>query len=218
MGWSPPTFPGAFVVAWTLLGAVVGLLMLGPARRELRQATLAPTVATVSVITSAVAFALLALRFGPSVEIGPGSALAVVGPPLVVVDALERRLPFSLTVMGFVLAFGAAGVAVVTSEDLWPIGAAVTSGAVVGSAYLLLALLAAGGLGAGDVKFAALAGTVLGTTGWSGVLLASLITWLSAAVAALVVRTQRTGPSAVAVPLGPFLFLGTMVSVLGQYS
>lgn len=210
----PQQGTAAFVLVWAALGVVVGATMLVAAARSLRLTSLSRTQAAVSVLVTAVAFALLAVRFGPSTALGPGTALAVVGPPLALVDIAERRLPSPLTLAGFVLGSGALILMATVSRDPGVLVLAALMAVAVGGCYLALAILSAGGLGAGDVKVAALTGLLLSPAGWWGVLVASAITWLSAAIAALALRAVRRGRLDETVPLGPFLVAGAMIGTL----
>ena len=204
----------AFILAWAVLGVVVGAAMLVPTAIALRPASSGGARAAVSMVVTAGAFALVAARFGPSAAIGPGTVLAVVGPPLALVDLAQRRLPSSLTIAGFVLGGGALTVMAAASRDLQILARAVVISVVLGACYLALAMLASGGLGAGDVKVAALIGLLLAPVGWRAVLVASTVTWVSAAVAALILRAVQHDRADETVPLGPFLVAGAMVGAL----
>jgi leader peptidase (prepilin peptidase)/N-methyltransferase len=222
---APPSTMAGFVLLWAVLGAAVGVVMLVPAARTMRRETLSTIAAAVSVLATAAAFGLVALRFGPTAAIGPGTVVAMVGPPLAVVDLAERRLPWSLTLAGLLLGGCAVIVVATVSHDLAFLASAALMSITVGACYLALALVSTDGLGAGDVKLAALVGLLLSATGWWSVLLASAVTWLLALLAAVVLRVRQRGAAVVlrvrqrgaadgTVPLGPFLVAGTLVGAL----
>jgi leader peptidase (prepilin peptidase)/N-methyltransferase len=83
--------------------------------------------------------------------------------------------------------------------------------AVVGLAYLLLALLPGDGLGLGDVKLAAVLAFVLGYIGWPAVAIGIVVPHVingPIAVISLLRRTRRR-----AIPFGPSLLLGTLAAI-----
>jgi len=83
---------------------------------------------------------------------------------------------------------------------------------VGGGPFVLIILLTAGrGMGGGDPKLGAMIGAFLG---WKLALLAILIgVWSGGAVAIALLATGRKGRKA-AIPFGPFLALGGMISLL----
>ena len=205
--------PGVAVLASFASGACIGAMMVPIARRTLRQTTVPAVGAAVSIVLTAAIFAALMARFGPTVGIGPGLALAVVGPPLAMVDVLERRLPTALVAVGFALGFIAIVVVALSTSRPEVVGAAALGVLAVGGAYFAIALGSAGGLGSGDVRLAGLIGLVLSSSGWSSILMATVATWVLAAVVALGARL-RSADRPPEIPLGPFLVIGAVVGLL----
>jgi leader peptidase (prepilin peptidase)/N-methyltransferase len=81
-------------------------------------------------------------------------------------------------------------------------------------AWVGVALLGEGALGAGDVKLAAYMGVV---TGFPLIIVALLMTFLLGGVGALGVLIARRGSLRTAIPYGPFLVLGcTAVLLYGR--
>jgi leader peptidase (prepilin peptidase) / N-methyltransferase len=86
------------------------------------------------------------------------------------------------------------------------------AGAALSAAYLAVAALRPGAVGAGDCKLAAVLGCALGWFGWGAVLAAEVVAHLLAAghaLARLAVR-RRADP----VAFGPSLVLGALVAVV----
>jgi leader peptidase (prepilin peptidase)/N-methyltransferase len=86
--------------------------------------------------------------------------------------------------------------------------------AVVGAAFLMLALLLPEGLGLGDVKFVPTLGLALGWLSWGtvvvGMLAAFLLGGLAAVGALLLLRRGRRAR----LPFGPWLATGALLGVL----
>ena len=82
-----------------------------------------------------------------------------------------------------------------------------------GGGLLIVALISPGGMGMGDVKLAALIGLVLGALGWRYVAVAAaggvLLGGVGAVVALVLGRSRKD-----AIPYGPFLAAGAVVSAL----
>lgn len=89
---------------------------------------------------------------------------------------------------------------------------AALAGMVVGGGVLLLiAALTRGGIGGGDVKMGAMIGTFLG---WRMVLLALFLAFVCGAVIGLLLLMLRLKTRKDYIPFGPYIALGTLVTVL----
>jgi leader peptidase (prepilin peptidase)/N-methyltransferase len=164
------------------------------------------------VTGSGLAAGLLA-AFGPD-ELLPVLLLAVVvGMLLAAVDVRCLRLPdplvgalalvvvVPLTVTGF--ARGEPG----------RVGFCLLGAVLVGSAYLLLAVLSRGGLGLGDVKLATVLGFVLGFLGPPAVLVGLVAPHLINGPIALYLLIARRARRETALPFGPALLLGALLAI-----
>lgn len=139
------------------------------------------------------------------------------GTALAVIDLREHRLPKRLTYPLAGAEFAALTAAAATTSDGWTrLLRAFLAAAGVGVCWLVAALAAPGGLGLGDVKLAAIAAAPLGWTSWILVLDAQLVIFLLALLTAAVLAIAK--PSArsrrMAVPLGPALVLGALLTGL----
>ncbi len=94
---------------------------------------------------------------------------------------------------------------------------AVARGLLAGAAYfavmLVLALLARGALGFGDVKLAALIGVFTGYLGWDHLVLAGVGSFVLAGVVALVLLVTRRASRRDHIPFGPFMVAAALISV-----
>ncbi|MFV2001147.1 MAG: A24 family peptidase [Acidimicrobiia bacterium] len=87
-----------------------------------------------------------------------------------------------------------------------------------GAAYLavmfVLALLARGGLGFGDVKLAFLIGVFTGYLGWGQVIVAGIGGFLIGGLVAIVLLVTRRSGRKDAIPFGPFMTLAAIIAVV----
>lgn len=126
--------------------------------------------------------------------------------PIVVADLRRRIIPDVIVLP----AIGAAwAVASIGGDRPW--WAPPATGALVATVLLVPAIVRPDGMGMGDVKLAGLIGAALGLVAGMVALLVGLVlaaTWGMAAAA-----RRRVRPSAVALPLAPFLAVGVVVVI-----
>lgn len=123
---------------------------------------------------------------------------------LAVIDARTHRLPNRLVMLALACSWAALAALAVRSNELQPlVGGAV--GMLAYSAALLAARkLTAGSVGMGDVKFAAVLGTALGSLSPGLVVIALSLAWLIQTAASAVVCVRRRSWRA-CLPFGPAL-------------
>ena len=85
---------------------------------------------------------------------------------------------------------------------------------ILGLGYLLMHLVSAGAMGMGDVKLAAVLGLNIGYFSLAGLLLATIITFVSASLFVLGGTILRKLTLKSAVPFGPFMVTGALAAVL----
>ena len=124
------------------------------------------------------------------------------------VDLREHRLPNLLVLTAYLGGiFGFAAVAIING-DPQILGTVIAGSAIASFAYLVIHLI--GGMGMGDVKYAAVVGLYLGSLGWAYIYVGSLISFACAALWVmflLISRRERRN-----VPFGPFMALGVLAS------
>lgn len=207
--------PVAVIVSWTAVGLAVGCV---PALNVERLLTTAPSgpsrMDTVVPLVTALAFGVLAGRFGLQFDLLPYSVLAALGVVLGLIDLIEQRLPSVLIYSGVALIGALLAIAAVAQSRGSEFGRALAGMMVLAAFYLVLAMASRGGLGAGDVKLGGLLGLVLGWLSWSALLVATFLGWLAAALVWLVLRSIGRTPNDSALPMGPFLLLGALVTTV----
>lgn len=161
-------------------------------------------IGALAVLTAAVAMVLFS-QDGAGVGATMTTGGVAVLSALAWQDIRERRIPNRIVYPALV------GALVVS--PLWPdrsILSGLLGGGIALALMLPVCLLARGGLGAGDVKIAALVGMVVGA---DEVLLALLVAASSCGLVAVTLRRGRAGLTARA-PFGLFLALGAIFSML----
>jgi len=163
------------------------------------------------VAAAAIVLAVLASAGRPAVA---WWLWATGGAVLIVVDVRTHRLPARFT-YPLAAAVGAALVgSAVLAADPADLARAGLAAAVVGGGYLAVRFVSPAALGQGDVRTAALAGAVAGSTGWAAVGQAQLLTAVLGGVTAVVLKCRptaqftRTGQ----VPLGPAIIVGPLLT------
>ncbi len=205
----------AFITAWAGAGILVGAALAFGFQRLLTTAPTAPlAMRLTATLLTALMFGALAWRFGHQFDLLPYSVLAALGVALGVIDILEQRLPSVLVYSGVAI----VGALLATSAILHSKGPdfvrALVGMAVIAILYLVLALVSGGGLGAGDVKLGGLLGLALGWLSWSALVTATVLGWFAAALVLLLVRATRRRPQGSLVPMGPFLLVGALITIV----
>jgi leader peptidase (prepilin peptidase)/N-methyltransferase len=140
-------------------------------------------------------------------------ALALaVGVPLAAIDLGAHRLPDALVMPA------AAVSAVVALVGDAP--AAIVGGALLVTAYALLAVLPRSGLGFGDVKLAGLLGTALALLGsasrpnWGALAWGTALAFLSGGLVAAVLLVTGRATRSTPLPFGPHMLAGALAAAV----
>jgi leader peptidase (prepilin peptidase)/N-methyltransferase len=152
--------------------------------------------------------AVLAHGSASGIALSLGLILIVI--PAALIDLEHRIIPNRITALGAVLAL-------VLGTALDPSGepTRLIAGAAAGGFLLIAALAYPGGMGMGDVKLAGVIGLFLGSAVAPAILIALLSGVLVGAV--VIARKGAAAGRKTAIPFGPFLALGALVSVfVGQ--
>lgn len=172
----------------------------------------------VEVVTG-LAFALVALRFGPSPELPAYLYLAYVGIVLSGIDAAVKRLPDVLTLPSYPAMAGLLALAVPHVDD----GPRHFAGALVGMAglwlvYFVLWLINPRGMAWGDVKLSGPLGLGLGWLGANAFIVGAFAGFVFGAVYGLSLVALRKAGRKSAIPFGPFMVAGAFLAILAAQS
>lgn len=201
------------IILWTALGVLVGTSLGLLTRKLLQTSVLSRWRWVVAAVLTGLLFTALAWRLDWSVALLAFSYLAAVLVPLAMVDLAEQRLPGVVVLPSYLVlgvAFGVDAVLHASNDNLLR---SVAGMVVLAVAYLGLAL-AVGGLGAGDVKLAGLLGLALGWWSWTALFMGTFLGWLLAAVVRVALRTTGRVEREYPMPLGPFLAMGAVATVV----
>jgi leader peptidase (prepilin peptidase)/N-methyltransferase len=162
------------------------------------------------------ALAVLGWRVGLRWELAPYWLLVLLGVPLAIIDLTDRRLPRLLVYPLLIGVLGALVVLCLVRGDAAPGVRAVAAMAALSGLFLVGALIVPGGIGAGDVRLAAVAGLVAGWSGWHcvvGTLLASLV-YAALLLGVLRLPRWRDAQDSTGAPFGPCLLAGVLTAVV----
>jgi leader peptidase (prepilin peptidase)/N-methyltransferase len=165
-------------------------------------------------VTTAVLFALAAWKFGTSIEAVVFATFFWVLVVLSAIDLEFRLLPNRVVYPAFVAGWLLLVVLALvrgTPERLIDAGV----GAVVfGGFFFVVAFLVPAGMGGGDVKLAFVLGTFLGYLGGVGLVIVGMFLafLLGSLIGVALVLVRKSGRKTM-VPFGPFLALGTVISI-----
>lgn len=183
---------------------------------------------------AAVVAVLLWIALGPGASAEPSAewplavlsatplvSLAIGGAALATVDQRTHQLPDRLLLATAAPAVASSALLVLLNANPEPFLRGLSAAIAACAALLVLALLAPGQLGGGDLKLVLLLGFILGTRSLSAVLFGlgagSLAAGVLGAAALLRPASRLSGGGAVRaaqVPLGPALLLGSWVGIV----
>lgn len=159
-------------------------------------------------------FALLALHIGVSVALIAYLYLAAICVALFVIDLREHRLPDALTLPAYAVIGALLLVAAFATGQWWALLRAGSGAAILFGVYYVLAVMAGGALGFGDVKLAGLLGLVLGWAGWYVLIAGAVLGFVYGGVFSMVLLAAGRVNGSTRIPFGPFMVLGTLTAVL----
>lgn len=141
--------------------------------------------------------------------------VAMAGLPAMVVDARTHRLPDPYTlVMASGALLGLISLLVVPDRGVGVVLTDVALGVLVWTLPLLLAHLARGSVGMGDLKLAPVLGLLTGLVGWETALGGLLLAFLGAGTQALALLVTRAGSLRTRIPMGPWMIGGALLATV----
>ncbi|MGZ4145269.1 MAG: prepilin peptidase [Actinomycetota bacterium] len=167
----------------------------------------------IELLTAAL-FGLAAWRIRPATDLVAFPPLLWVLVVLSFIDLEHKLLPNRI--VGPALATGVVltGVAAALGPGAGAWVRALAGGAVAFGFFLLLAIISPRGMGMGDVKLSSVLGLALGYLGWGRLFVGLLLSFVAGAVGGIGLIAARKAGMKSEVPFGPYLALGTIVSIL----
>ncbi|HEY0509269.1 MAG TPA: A24 family peptidase [Blastococcus sp.] len=162
---------------------------------------------------TALAFALVALRFELSWELPAFLFLAGAGVLLTVIDVRHTLLPNRVTLPSIGIGAVLLAVAAAAAGNGAPLLRAVLGAVVLHVVFVALVLISPRSIGMGDAKLAALLGLYLGYLGWEVLLLGTAAGFVVQAVLALVLLATRRIGLRGELPFGPAMLIGAALAI-----
>jgi leader peptidase (prepilin peptidase)/N-methyltransferase len=176
---------------------------------------------------TAVFFALVALLFLPPVvrAAAPPTVwadvltlvaylyFASISVALALIDLDVRRLPNAIVLPAYLVATVLLAASATLSGDYGALVRAAIGGVALGLTYLLMAVIAPGGMGFGDVKLAGVLGIFLGWVGWGALVVGSIAAFLLGGIFGIILILARRGGRKTAIPFGPWMLLGAWCGI-----
>jgi leader peptidase (prepilin peptidase)/N-methyltransferase len=202
---------GARLTVVDLIPIVSWILLRGRCRRCGTAIGVEPVV--VEVATTGL-FIVFALEFGADPALPSYLVLAAALVALVWIDIREFRLPREITYTALALGAPALAVAAFIDDDPGRLTRAALGAVIALAVMAAIHLVSRGGMGDGDVRLAPLLGFYLGDRGLAFVPMGLFAGFVFGAVVGLAVIAAGRGDRKTALPFGPFLATGTVVTIV----
>lgn len=161
---------------------------------------------------TALLFAVAAVRFADHPWLLPAYlCFAAIAVALALIDLDVRRLPNAIVLPSYPVLTALLALA----GDAEALQRAVLGAAALFGFFLLIALVAPGAMGYGDVKLAGVVGGMTAYLSWGTLLIGAFLGFFLGAVVGLLLIAARRAERRSAVPFGPFMLLGAWAAVLG---
>jgi leader peptidase (prepilin peptidase) / N-methyltransferase len=209
---------------WSVLGwAAIGIALSPVVQRlgdrpGMLQSPVGGRAAVMPALVTSVLFGLLAWRFGATIELLAFSALALIGVRLAMIDLAELRLPTALVMPLYPVILGLLSLTAAVDGNYLDLLRAEIGMLALPTAYLIVALLSQGGIGAGDIRLAGPVGLVLAWQSWTAVAVGTVIAFVYANIAVLTIHANGGATRHTPVPFGPAMLAGVFTFALVPWS
>jgi leader peptidase (prepilin peptidase)/N-methyltransferase len=161
-----------------------------------------------------VLFAAAAIRFPESWEIPAFAIFFAALLAISIIDLEHFIIPNRILLPLTIAAVPLLGMAAIGEGDWQAFFRALGGGAAAFSVLLVVSLISPKGMGMGDVKFSFVLGLYLGWLGWGEVFLGLFASFLLGAVIGVALIGLGVKSRKDVIPFGPFLALGTVLTIL----
>jgi leader peptidase (prepilin peptidase)/N-methyltransferase len=162
---------------------------------------------------TAALFGLTAALIGAVAVLPAYLWFAAVVMALVVVDLDHKRIPNRILYPGTAVAIALLALGGWIDGDLGAVRRGLAGGAIYFAFLLVVALLARGGFGMGDVKFGFLLGTFAAHRSWESLAVAAVMAFLVGGLVSVVLLVLRRAGRRDTIPFGPSLAVGVAVAI-----
>lgn len=133
---------------------------------------------------------------------------------LTVTDIDTKLLPNRILVPATAVSGSLLAIGSIASGGGWSLVRGIAAGIVYFVIMLILALLARGALGMGDVKLAFLLGLFVGYLGWGYLVIAGLGAFILGGLVSIVLLAARRVTRKDSIPFGPFLTAASVIAIV----
>jgi leader peptidase (prepilin peptidase)/N-methyltransferase len=140
--------------------------------------------------------------------------LGAVSIALTAIDLETHRLPNTLVLPGYGIAFLALGVPALLAQDFGRVAIMAAGAVILFGFYLLLALAWPGGMGLGDVKLAGVLGAFLGFSGWAALAVGAFGAFLLGGLLSVILLATRVVNRKSGIPFGPWMIAGAWLGLV----
>lgn len=162
---------------------------------------------------TAVVFVLVALRFGPTLELAPYLYLAAIAVALALIDLEVHRLPNAIVLPSYPVLVVLFTLSAWVEGDWDALLRAALGGVVLWVLYFLMLVVHPGGMGYGDVKLAGILGGALAWLGWGSLVVGAFAAFVLGGVFSVGLLLTRRATRKSGIPFGPWMLLGAAVGV-----
>lgn len=203
---------------WTLIGGMLAWIIDLPTAHLMgrRGSDIARRRAVVAVLATSALFGLATWRSEHPIDTLAVSCLALFGVRLAMIDLASQLLPRALVLPLYPALLALFGLGAVVDDRHVDLLRATVGMIVLPAAYLAVALLSRGGVGAGDIRLAGPVGLVLAWHSWAMVVTGTVLAFVYASVTALALAVAGRAIRHTGVPFGPGMLCGALTAVLLQ--
>lgn len=138
---------------------------------------------------------------------------AAISLALAIIDVEKHRLPNSIVLPGYPVAFVLLGVSSIFAADAESFIRAAIGSAGLFLFYFVISLISPAGMGFGDVKLAGVIGAFLGWIGWGALAVGAFAAFLLGGLFAIVLVLARLARRKSGIPFGPWMLAGAWVGI-----
>lgn len=164
-------------------------------------------------LLNSLVYLLLFAHFGLSVEFGFYSVLASILIVISIIDYHHQLIPNKLVIFTLItgIIYRATTYFVLDESLIEILKQSITGFVIGGGFYFLIFIVSNGNMGGGDIKLMAALGVWLGTL---DTVLAIFLTFIIGAVVSVALLLTKIKGRKDAIPFGPFIVIGTFLTVL----
>ncbi len=155
----------------------------------------------------------MAWRFGWSSALPAFLALGAASAVVTITDLATRKIPEAIVLPSYPLAAALLAVASVSRGQWWALARGGIAMAALGGFYLAIGLAFPTQFGVGDIQWAGVIGLFLGWLAWPAVVTGTLLAFVAAALAVMVLRIAGRAAKGLALPMAPFMNAGALVAI-----